>query len=236
MIRVAIVEDDESCAALLREYLKRYASDNAVQVSSEWFPSGLSIISDYKPDFDIILLDIQMPGINGMEVAHIIRETDCESIIIFVTNMAQYAIQGYEVDALDYILKPIKYASFALKFRRACSRIPKDGAQSIKISCKDGMRLVPIKEIYYIDVRSHILQIHTEQGTYTMTGSLKAMEELLKDAHFSLCNKSELVNLEQISLVKKGSVIVGGTELYTSRRRKEEFMQEVTSYFGGVGK
>lgn len=105
MLHVGIVEDEAGSRRLLREMIEKYALENQKEIAVREFSDGTEIVENYRPDYDILLLDIEMPAMNGMEAAEKIRETDPEVVLVFITNMAQYAIKGYQVDALDFILK-----------------------------------------------------------------------------------------------------------------------------------
>lgn len=109
MIRIAIVEDETVYKEQLIEYLKEFEQERSETLKIDTFSDGDEIVENYQAQFDIILMDIQMNFMDGMSAAEEIRKIDSEVVIIFITNLAQYAIKGYEVDALDYILKPISY-------------------------------------------------------------------------------------------------------------------------------
>lgn len=122
MIRVAIVEDDAAEREKIQGYLNELSRQEQIQFEIAPYPSGLNFIMGEMKGFDIVLMDIDMPGVNGMETAQALRKVDPTVILIFVTNMAQYAISGYEVDATDFILKPVNKYSFAIKIKRAVAR------------------------------------------------------------------------------------------------------------------
>ena len=115
MKHIAVVEDDSSASQQIQNYLSLYQKENEQEFSVTVFADGLSILEDYHPIWDIILMDIEMPLMDGMTAAKCIRELDQSVIIIFITNMAKYAIKGYEVGALDFVLKPVSYFAFSLK-------------------------------------------------------------------------------------------------------------------------
>ena len=107
MIRIALVEDDPAYAEQLLSYLKEYEKESKERISVQTFSDGEDIVTEYRADYDIILMDVEMKFMDGMSAAEEIRKMDTEVVIIFITNMPQYAIQGYRVDALDYVLKPV---------------------------------------------------------------------------------------------------------------------------------
>ena len=162
MYHIAVVEDDKMYAAQLREYLMRYEIEKKQKISVTMFSDGEDIVTDYSADFDIILMDIEMTFMDGMSAAEKIREMDSEVIIIFITNMPQYAIQGYRVDALDYVLKPLSYFAFTQRIDRALSRIHKKAARFVAISLKGGknfLKLRPFARALQTFLRAHHLTV-----------------------------------------------------------------------------
>lgn len=161
MIRVAIVEDDLSCVQQLREYLSRYQKSSEEDIEVAVYPDGMAVVEQYRPVFDVLLLDIEMPRLDGMAAAREIRRTDPEVIMIFITNMARYAIKGYEVNALDFVLKPINYFAFSLKMDKVASILRSRRQECLVVSTEDGLVRLSTGEILYIEVISHRLHIHT---------------------------------------------------------------------------
>ena len=119
MIRLALVEDDELYRSQLREYIDKYSAVSGEKFTVAEFSDGDEIALGYKAVYDIILMDIEMKFMDGMMAAEEIRKVDTEVIIIFITNSPQYAIKGYAVDALDYVLKPVSYYAFSQRLGRA---------------------------------------------------------------------------------------------------------------------
>ena len=123
MIRLALVEDDELYRSQLREYIDKYSAVSGEKFTVTEFSDGDEIALGYKAVYDIILMDIEMKFMDGMMAAEEIRKVDTEVIIIFITNSPQYAIKGYAVDALDYVLKPVSYYAFSQRLGRAVERV-----------------------------------------------------------------------------------------------------------------
>ena len=236
--RVAIVEDEESFRNLFSGYIARYAEENKLTLEVTAFPDGLDILDDFRSDFDIILLDIQMPHLDGMKTARLIRQHDANAALIFITTLAQYAIKGYEVDALDYILKPVTYEQFALRFRKAVQRTAPKEASYLFLPTEDGKDRVAVDSILYMDVDHHTLRVHTlaENGTgkkYEMRKPIGKMEEELAGLPFFRCDQSVLVNLRHITRVGKDTVQVGDAILPVSRSRRKDFLNALADQMEG---
>ena len=116
MIRIALVEDEAEVRAQLQGYVQRHTRQYGTEFAVTEFADGMELLDDYRPVYDILFLDVEMKHLDGMETARRVRELDRDVIIVFITNMAQYAIGGYAVGALDYVLKPV------LRFRSSCAR------------------------------------------------------------------------------------------------------------------
>lgn len=129
MIRVALVEDEESSQRTLTEYLERFSQEINEKIHVSIFPDGAEIVEDYRGNYDIILMDILMRYMDGMEAASEIRKVDKEVVILFITSTPQYVMKGYTVDALDYVLKPVSYFAFSQRMQRALERMKHPHAQ-----------------------------------------------------------------------------------------------------------
>ena len=140
MIRIAVVEDDKNYIEVLRDFLKQYETDSNQKIKVTVFSDGEDIVDGYNADYDIILMDIEMMFMDGMTAAGKIREMDNEVVIIFITNMPQYVMEGYKVDALDYVLKPLSYFALSQRIERALSRMRCRSKRYITISLKGGCR------------------------------------------------------------------------------------------------
>lgn len=228
MLRIAILEDDNDDAARLTDYLRRYETNlkGTQTFEIEHTADCLEFLDNYKPDYDIIFFDIEMPHINGMEAAKKIYRSDKDVIIIFVTNLEQYAIQGYQIDALGYLLKPLSYRNLADIMDKSLRRIAKRDNQTITLLSGENIVRLPTADILYIEVIGHILTYHTMQGEYRMRGKLSEKETELAPRGFARCNKGYLVNLQHVKNINKGVVTVGNTELLISRGKQKAFMEQ----------
>lgn len=234
MVRIAIVEDDKSSARLLQDYIRRYEKESGKHVQTAVFEDGEDIVTGYRAVYDIILMDIEMRFMDGCAAAEAIRKVDEEVTIIFITNMAQYAIRGYSVNALDYVLKPVSYFAFSQRLDRAIERLKKKEKRYLAVKVKGGARKFMVEDIYYVESQGHALLIHTKDGVAEASGTMKEMEEKLTELHFCRCNKGYLVNLEHVNGMKEGMVIVGKDPLTISRPRRKIFQETLAAYMNEV--
>lgn len=234
MIRIAIVEDEPTERDRIKVYLEEIAQEDQTQFDIEQYSSGMAFVMSGMKDYDLVLMDIDMPNLNGIETAKALRKVDQSATLIFVTNMAQYAISGYEVNAVDFILKPVNRYSFAIKIKRAISRTAKKNDNAIQIKMDGTIFLVHMYQIMYLEVDGHYVIFHTTQGDYKEYTTLKLAQKRINSSHFVQCNQSFLINMKYIESVSRESVTVGGTIIYISRKMKTEFMNAVLDFLGGM--
>lgn len=179
MIHIAIVEGDPEVQEQLIGYVHRYERQYGKMFELTAFADGDEIVSDYRAVYDIILLDIQMRRMDGMAAAEAIRKVDQNVILIFITNMAQFAIRGYAVDALDYVLKPVPYFAFSRQLQKAVERLRRRQKTFLTVPMEGGLRRVDVASLYYLESEGHSVRLYTEDGELLTPGSLKAYEEKL---------------------------------------------------------
>ena len=119
MFRVAVVEDDQNFATRMKNYLRRYASTQHLALSYDFYSDGLSFLDEFAGQYQLVFMDIIMPGANGLETAAKMRQKDQDLCLIFITTQPQYALHGYEVSAFDFIVKPLHYNLFEIKMNKA---------------------------------------------------------------------------------------------------------------------
>ena len=235
MTRIAIVEDEAAVREQLAGYVQRYTRQYGTQFEVTMFTDGVEILEDYRPVYDIIFLDVEMQHLDGMETARRIRELDSDVLLIFITNMAQYAIKGYAVGALDYVLKPVPYFAFSQQLQKAVNQLAKRTRRYLAVPVDGGMRRLDAATIYYIESEGHRVHFYTEDGDFSAPGALKALEEKLTGRLFARCNSGYLVNLAQVSGVQQNTVQVGPHELQISRPKRRAFLAALADYIGGEG-
>lgn len=236
MIRVAIVEDDKNYAEVLKKYIARYEEESGERFQVFFFQDGEDIIENYNGAYDIILMDIEMQFMDGMTTAEEIRKVDPEVVIIFITNTPQYAMRGYAVEALDYVLKPINYFAFSQRIDRAIKRMSRRQTRHLSISYKGKVQKIELSSLYYVEIQDHNLFYHTKEGIFSQRGTMKEVEEALKDDPFFRCNKCYLINLEYVNGFEGNNVVVGEDDVQVSRARKKELLDALNDYMNEVSK
>ena len=221
MLKIAVVEDQQEVRDELCRFIRQYAAENSLQVEVLPIGDGAVIAEHYEPGYDIIFMDVEMPGLDGFGAAEKIRAVDADAVLVFVTNMAQYAIKGYEVDALDYVLKPVNYYQFCTKLSRAVQRVQRRrGGQVVLQLAGGGMQVLSTGDIYYLETHDRLLWYHTTKGEFSVRASLASAEKQLAQYHFSRCNQCYLVNLKYVKAVENDFVHVNTDRLEISRRQR----------------
>lgn len=230
MIKVAIVEDEKILADRLIEFLNRFAQENAVEFETQYFSNTTDFLTNYH-GFDIIFMDIEFKNdMNGIEASRKIREVDSVVTLIFVTSFEKFAVKGYEVNAFDFIVKPVSYSDFSLRMTRAIQHVSKETFDTINIGVKGHIKVLSVKEIKYIEVIKHKLFFHTVSDVFESNGSLGQMEKLLSAKNFVRCNHCYLVNLWYVKGVNGFLIDLSGEELVISQQKRKEFMSALNRY------
>ena len=230
MLNICIVEDDPSNTKLLSEYVEKFCKENSIPFHIDSFTDGLVFLASYRPVYNLIFMDIQLPSISGMDAAHRLREIDGHVGIIFVTNLLKYAIHGYEVQAFDYIVKPIHYFDFSVRMKKFLKQVFREDEPTVLLPSGGKLQRVEIRDICYVEVVGHSLRYHVMGEEYTVKGSLVSAEQALPADCFVKCNSGFLVNLNYVQALEKDRVKVAGNWLPVSRPKRKEFSEAVTKF------
>lgn len=236
MLNIAIVEDNAADMEQIKRCLEFVKAKDDVEYTVTEFTDAVRFLFKSTLEYDLIFLDIQMPSLDGMQAAAKIREHNKTVGIVFVTNMRQFAVKGYEVGALDFILKPVNPNDFYMKMQHIISRLRFNRKEQILVGAGDSMALIPVNSILYLEVSGHYVTYHTRLGAWKEYSTLKVVEKKLAAyPFFKRCNRFYLVNLNHVEAIRGDEVVVGGASLAVSRARKTDFCKEFAAFVSGSG-
>ena len=226
MSRVLIIEDELAIAELEKDYLE--LSDFEVVIEENGIKGCERALAE---DFDIFVLDLMLPDMDGFETSRKLRKVDSSVALVFVTNVSRMAIQGYEVGAMDYLLKPMSYEAFRLKMPRIFAQCQRNEKEKIIVKTKTGQHVFDAGSIVYVASDGHRIIYHTEMGDFPAYGTMKEIEQQLYSERFFRCNSGYIVNLSFVTGCSGNMLeLRGGSQIEISRARRKEFLEALQRY------
>lgn len=235
MLHIAICDDEQSFVCHLEELLHRYAGESGEEIKITKYYDGSELTDNYDMTIDLIFLDIQMNRMNGLKAAERIRQIDTRVSIIFLTTLTQYGLEGYQYQAVNYIMKPMKYVRLKAEMDKWRKRYSREGEPSIVVVNDTGKYKILLKELSHIETFNRNLMIHTKQQNIICYKSMKEMEQELKDKGFIRCHTSYIVNLYYVKGVKKLEMeLTNGEWIPISQPKRKEVMERLAEYWGNL--
>lgn len=236
VLHIAIVENDAEPVEEEKTFFERYQKEKNIETEITVFISGYDFLEANPERFDLIFMDIDMPGINGMETSERYRQRGGKGEIVFVTNLPQFAIDGYRVSALDFLLKPLTYEDFYLTMERFMKKSVKEDYGNLTISYRGTISQYRIGEISYLEMVGHNIEIHfTNGGKTSFRLTMRALEKGLKSPALYRCNNGIVVNLYEVKSYDNETLTMkSGARLSVSRSHKKEMMQKLTQVFANT--
>lgn len=211
-MRVAICDDEQAQQLLVEKYLLEWGEEHQISITTSFFPNGESFLFSWEEDkeYDLLIFDIEMGKMNGMELAGEIRKQDEEIPILFITGYDSYMAQGYEVSALHYLLKPVnKEMLFAVLDRLQKNREKIELEERFLFQTEEGSLSLPLSKIWYVEASAHQCILYTQEQEYVLRQTISAVEKLLDGKKEIIrCHRSYLVNLQHISAIVKNEIIL----------------------------
>lgn len=235
MIHIAVCDDEKEFVSYLTGLIRQYALESGEEIKITVYYDGLDLIEKYDASIDLIFLDIQMKMVDGLRTAEKIRGLSGEVGIIFLTTLTQYGLEGYKYQAVDYIIKPIKYVRLKSELDKFIAHHKREKNPSIYISNDTGKYKVPLHTLRYVETFNRNLMVHAEQENIICYKSMKELTQELADYGVVRCHSSYLVNLAYVKVVKKLEItLITGEVLPISQPRRKEFMEQLTEYWGDM--
>ena len=224
MISVAIVDDELNAFQHIKNMFDKFGEENNIMFEITYFADAEQFLYKYN-GVDLVIMDIEMPYIDGISAAKKLRKIDENVALIFVTNIAKFAINGYEVNAIDYLLKPVGYTSFSSLLKKTLRLISKN-VEKITVHTVGGQKNVDLMSINYVQITGHYIIYYTNDDKLESWGTLKDIESILPKNIFVRCNHNTIINIKNIYSINKNVITIGmdKTKIILSTRKKKEVL------------
>lgn len=230
MIHIAICDDERDFVAHLKGLLQQYAAETGEEIKITPYYDGMELVERYDTTIDLIFLDIQMRLLNGLRTAEHIRRMDEGVGIIFLTTLTQYGLEGYKYQAVNYIIKPMKYVRLKAEMDQWLKKRRKEDSSALAVANDTGKYKVFLKSLRYVETFNRNLLLHTGQEHIICYKSMKEMEQKLQNKGFVRCHTSYIVNLSYIKGVKKLEIeLITGEKIPISQPKRKEFMEKLAA-------
>lgn len=233
-LRAAICDDDPACIDAVEAMLRQLAQEEDASIECLRFPDGADLLDRYPEGLDMLFLDIEMPFLSGVEAARQVRARDSRVLIVFISNYAQYAIQGYEVGAWRYLLKPLCFERFARELRQPLADCLRRQSDFLCVKGSGGVFAVPCNELLYASTnRRKNVELCLPGRCIECYQPLSALEAQLAGRPFFRCHSGFLINLAQIRQIGRDFLVLrDGSRIPVSRHRRAALMQAFAAYAG----
>lgn len=236
MYYIAICDDDREFLVELREHLRKYEAETGRDFHISEFRDGSALLDGYETDFDLIFLDIKMAEMDGLKTAEELRKRDKEAGLFFLTSLPQYVWKGYEYNALNYLLKPIRYGRLKMELDRFFARWQGREEPCISFSNDAGKYKVPYKNLRYAETSRRNVLFHFGDQSQVVYKSMKEVAALLETRRqFARCHASFIVNMAYIKSVENlTAVLTTGEHIPISQPKRKEFMAKLADFWGDM--
>lgn len=215
--RIAICDDEQNQIEYITSIVTSWSNHKGHSCEIRTFASAEAFLFEYEEDkaYDILLLDVEMKNMNGIELAKRIRKDNNRAEIIFITSHFEFVGEGYEVDALHYLIKPISAEKLTQVLTKAAEKLSVE-PPSVVISCEGETVKLYESDILYVESFLHYIVIHTKDNEYKIKENISVFENKVSDVFYRI-HRSYLVSLKYITRISRTSVNIGNTELPLSR-------------------
>lgn len=231
MYRFAVCDDEQSVRNELKKRIEAYMGNRAERCVVRTFETGADFLEE--PDADVVFLDIQMPGLNGMETARALRRAGSACSIVFTTVLEDYVFDAFEVDAADYIVKPVDPDRFCRTMDRLLHAVGRQDAGQLIVRTRNEVQIVPRQQIAYCEIHGRTMDVHLQDGgVLSYMKRMSQLESELGDGFFR-CHRGCIVNLAHVTACKDDMVCLrDGSRLPVSRLREKGLRQALMRHLG----
>lgn len=231
-LRIAVCEDEKTQMDYLCRKLEKFEEENEVRLDIDCYFNAEQLLfeKEDKAQYDIFILDIQLKKMNGMELAKKLRSVDKEAYIVFLTGLREYALEGYEVGAVRYLLKPLKEENLFAALREICEQ--ETGRRTTYLILENAGKKILCRDILYVEADGHYLSFVQEKKTNQCKASLNSMAKELEEKGFALLRRGLYVNLYHVERIgRQECTLDDGSSLPVSRGCYQNLNQSFIRYY-----
>ncbi|MBD5492664.1 MAG: response regulator transcription factor [Lachnospiraceae bacterium] len=227
MLSIAVCDDEViECCNIARK-IKDILAEMKIPCIIRQFQSGRELLQAIE-SFDIIFLDIMMQDLDGMKTAQMFREKDFDKMLIFVSSSREYVFEAYDVEAFQYLLKPLDDRKLKRVLQKAVLKTENRSQEFIIVSRERQKKKLLLDDIYYFEIQGRVVDVHGPEGIFTYYEQIGELESKLRDKGFFRCHKSYLINLKYVDgYNRKEAILENGEAIVIAKRRYEKFCREV---------
>ncbi len=226
MLSIAVCDDAVIEGCCMAKRIKEMMEEMKIPCIIRQFQSGGELLQALE-SFDIVFLDIIMQDLDGMKTAQIFREKAPDKILIFVSSSREYVFEAYDVEAFQYLLKPVDDRKLKGVLQKAVLKTENRSQEFIIVSRERQKKKLFLDDIYYFEIRGRIVDVHGPEGVFAYYGQIGELEKKLRDKGFFRCHKSYLINLKYVDGYNRQEVILeNGEKIVIAKRRYDTFVQE----------
>lgn len=233
-LKIAICEDEATQLNYIQVLVEQWAEKKGILCETDGYVSAEQLMYSFDGEFPyhIFILDIQMGKMNGMELAKQIRANDSGAVILFLTGVIDYVLEGYEVGAVRYLLKPVKEEEFFRIMDEAAKRGQEADNECFILESGDGVCKIPFKDIWYVESQGHYLQMAYGSQKIRWKSSLGNVQDIFEGNGFVMTRRGVLVNLCRIARVGKTECILdNGEHISVSRNQYKTVNEAFIGYY-----
>ncbi len=236
MFRIVICDDEDTLIGELQGKLEQYAAETGREFCFFIYHDGSELLREYKPEYDLIFMDIKMEQLNGLKTAEAIRRIDSGVGLIFLTSLKQYVWKGYEYRAVNYLLKPVKYGVLKMELDRYFEHYQGKDQPYISFANDSGRYKALYRDISYAETAKRNVMLHFEGQNQVIYKNMKEISALLcAQPQFVRCHQSFVVNMSFVKGVEGLEIMLNtGEHIPVSQPRRKEFMMRMTDYWGDM--
>lgn len=225
IVSVGICDDEAIMRMQLATMLARYGDEHGVQIAVKQYCSGEELVAHLDDKTQVLFLDIGLAGITGIEAARKLADQRPDILIVFVTSMAQYALEGYSVHAFGFLMKPVRYQDVSNILDEALDKLNAAGNKRLVVRCDGRSAVIEVQDIRYVESFAHKMKIVLPDGNLQAGASMSWFEGKLANCGFYRVHRCYLANMRHITEIRDGRIwLDNGDDIPLSKQRSQDFM------------